>query len=84
MVVSASAAAGEAMGSIWELVFLLKVMMSRLPSVDSHWTLLIIIGHLTVIMSTMASQIIGVSIVCSIVCSGAYKENIKAPHHRPL
>ena len=36
-----------------------------------------------VIMSAMASQITGASLVCSIVCSGTDK-NIKAPHHWPL
>ena len=35
-------------------------------------------------MSTIASQITGVSIVYSIVCSGADQRNIKAPRHWPL
>ena len=35
-------------------------------------------------MSAMASQITSVSIVCSTVCSGADKRNIKAPCHWPL
>ena len=33
-------------------------------------------------MSVMSSQIIGVSIVCSTVCAGAVKKNIKAQRHR--
>ena len=33
------------------------------------------------LISMMASQITGFSIVCSTVCSGADQENIKAPHH---
>ena len=37
-----------------------------------------------VTMSAMASQITGVSIVCSAVCSGADQDNIKAPRHWPL
>ena len=37
-----------------------------------------------VIMSAMASQINGVSIVRSTVCSDEIKENTKAPHHWPL
>ena len=37
-----------------------------------------------VIMSTMASQMTGVSIVYSTVCSGAHKRNIKAPRHGVL
>ena len=36
-------------------------------------------------MSAMASQIISVFIVCSVVYSGTYKKkHIKAPRHRPL
>ena len=35
-------------------------------------------------MSAMASQITGVSIVYSTICSGADKKNIKAPCHWPL
>ena len=37
-----------------------------------------------VIMSAMASQITGVSIVCLTVSSGADKKTIKVLHHRPL
>ena len=37
-----------------------------------------------VINSAMASQITGVPIVCSTVCSGADQENVKAPRHWPL
>ena len=37
-----------------------------------------------VIMSAMASQISGASIVCSIVFQAQIKENIKAPRHWPL
>ena len=37
-----------------------------------------------VIMSTMASQITGILIVCSTVCSGADQRNIRAVHHWPL
>ena len=36
------------------------------------------------IMSAMVSEITGVSIVCSAVCSGADQRNIKNPRHRPL
>ena len=46
-----------------------------------------IIHYSDVIMSEMASQITGVSIVCTAVCSGAeenIEENIKAPRHWPL
>ena len=35
-------------------------------------------------MSPIAPQIISVSIIYSIVCSGESKENIKAPRHWPL
>ena len=35
-------------------------------------------------MSTMASQISGVSIVYLIVCSGTNQRNVKAPRHLPL
>ena len=35
-------------------------------------------------MNAMASQITSASIVCSSVCSGAVKENVKAPRHWPL
>ena len=37
-----------------------------------------------VIINAMASQIAGVSIVCSPVCSGTDQRNIKAPSHWPL
>ena len=37
-----------------------------------------------VIMSVIVSQIIGVSIVCTKVCSGAIKENTKAQRHWSL
>ena len=37
-----------------------------------------------VILSAMAFQFTGVQIVCSTVCSGADKENNKAPRHCPL
>ena len=40
--------------------------------------------HSDVMISVMASQITGVSIVGSTVCSGEDKENIKAPRHWPL
>ena len=37
-----------------------------------------------VIMSPMASQITSIPTVCSVVCWGAYKKNIKAPCHMSL
>ena len=37
-----------------------------------------------IIMSAMASQIAGVSIVCSTICSGAHQKNIEALRHWPL
>ena len=37
-----------------------------------------------VIMSAMARQITGISIVYSKVCSGAYKKNVKIPRHWPF
>ena len=37
-----------------------------------------------VIMSSMGSQITGVSIVCPTVCPGADKKNLKVPRHWPL
>ena len=37
-----------------------------------------------VIMNVMVSQITGVSIVYSTVCSGADQRNIKGPRHWPL
>ena len=37
-----------------------------------------------VIMGAMASQITGLTIVCSTVCSDADQRNIKAPRHWPL
>ena len=37
-----------------------------------------------IIMSAMASQITGVSVVYSTVCSGAHKKHIKALRHWPL
>ena len=46
------------------------------PACDPHYS--------DVIMSPMASQITGVSIVYSNVCSGADKKNIKAQRHWPL
>ena len=35
-------------------------------------------------MSAMASQIAGVPIGCSDVCSGADQKKIRAPRHQPL
>ena len=35
-------------------------------------------------MSALATQITGVSIACSTVCSGVDKKAIKTPRHRPL
>ena len=40
--------------------------------------------YIDVIMITVMSQITGVSIVCSAVCSGADQRHIKAPRHWPL
>ena len=37
-----------------------------------------------IIMSAMASQIAGVSIVCSTICSGAHQKKIEALRHWPL
>ena len=43
------------------------------------------VNYSDVIMSVMASQITGVSIVCLTICSGADKKNnIKVPLHWPL
>ena len=42
------------------------------------------VHYRNVIMSAMVSEIIGVSIVCTIVCSGADKRKIKVPRHWPL
>ena len=42
------------------------------------------LNYSDVIMSAIASQITGVSIVCSTVGSGADQKNIKAPYHWPL
>ena len=55
-----------------------------------HWCVYAVIGYWwivhysDVILSVMASQIMGISIVYSTVCSAQIKENIKAPHHWPL
>ena len=40
--------------------------------------------HYSDVMSVMASQITGVSIACSSVCTGVDQGNIKAPRHWPL
>ena len=40
--------------------------------------------ELFITVTSMAPQITGVSMVCTTVCSGAYKKQIKAPCHWPL
>ena len=50
----------------------------------TYWIRLAIFHYSDVIMSTMASQITGVSIVYSPFSSGGDKKNIKAPGHWPL
>ena len=42
------------------------------------------IHHSDIIMSAMASQMTGVLIVCSTVCSGADQKKYQAPRHWPL
>ena len=53
---------------------------------DIHVTLVqwLQLHYSDIIMSTMASQITGVSLVCSTVFQVQIKENIKALHHWPL
>ena len=41
------------------------------------------VHYRNVIMSAMVSEIIGVSVVCTIVCSGADQRKIKVPRHWP-
>ena len=53
-------------------------------TVPAFYAILNNIHYNEVIINAMASQIIGFSIVCSAVCSGADKKKIKAPRHWPL
>ena len=64
----------------------------RTPPIDCEWVQILIRfqfvlyrwNYSVVIMTAMASQITGVSIVYSTVCSDADKKTIKAPRHWPL
>ena len=68
---------------------ILYKLLVRLGIHSNFYTLSVtkhaILSHYNdVIMSAMASQITGVPIVYSTVCSGVYKKNSKAPCHWPL
>ena len=61
---------------------LIRNQKSTTLQLNHHWSSA---DHYSdVIMNMMASQITGVSSVCSTVCSGAGQKNIKAPRHWPL
>ena len=60
--------------SMCQLKFILAVGSSMLK----------IMNYSDVIMSAMASQLIGVSIFCSTFCPGADEKKLKAQRHWPL
>ena len=74
--------------SIYRVNVWFKQSQNKARTCQHFMGLLILCIHYSdIIMSTMASQITGVSILCITVYPGVraqIKENIKAPHHWPL
>ena len=64
------------------VIFQAKAGLPGLPT--KRWYLKTINHHSNVMMGAMTSQITGVLIVCSTVCSDADQRDIKAPRHWPL
>ena len=70
---------------LWHRQAIFKSKGDKLCSSLTLWPLVInLYSSNEVIMSQMASQITSVSVVCSTICSGAIKENIKVLRHWPL
>ena len=67
------------------IVLFFVLVWFRIFLVDLNCDIHMYLPHyIDVIMSAMASQIIGVSIVCSVVCSSADQRKITAPRHWPF